>query len=218
MSSRWKWFPALVLLACLLCSMAAAEGGYQALCKQHGVQGSDVIAWLEIPGADICQPVMRHPSDDVYYAKHDATGRENPAGSVYVQATYSAADFSDPVTVVYGSSITEEAPFGRMQELYSGSFEKCAVLYLHLPQETQTYTAFAAIPYPATHILHYYDFHAERRYRSFFDTVFSTRALGMHLDENKRPEVGKDQVLILSTALRGDSLQRYLVMAKRVTP
>lgn len=218
MSSRWKWLLMLVLLVCLACTCATAEGSYQALCKQHGVQGSDVIAWLEIPGAGICQPVMRHPSDDTYYAKHDATGRQTATGSVYVQATYSAADFSDPVTVMYGSSVTEEAPFGRMQELYSGSFEKCAVLYLHLPQETHEYKAFAALPYSSLHILHYYDFRSERRYRSFFDTVFSTRALGMHLDENNRPEVGRDQVLILSTALRGDALQRYLVMARRVTP
>ena len=40
----------------------------------------------------------------------------------------------------------------------------------------------------------------------------------MHLDENNRPEAGRDQVLILSTALRGDSLQRYLVMARRDIP
>lgn len=218
MRRRVKWVLLLALLACLIAGVAAAETGYDALCRQHGIRGSDVIAWLEIPGAGLVQPVMRHPTDDAYYATHDATGRESASGAVYAQATYSAADFSDPVTVVYGTSVTEEAPFGRMQEMYSGSFEACAVMYLHLPQETRTYTAFAAVPYSATHILHYYDFRLERRYRSFFDSVFSTRALGMHLDENNRPEAGRDQVLILSTALRGDSLQRYLVMARRDIP
>lgn len=38
----------------------------------------------------------------------------------------------------------------------------------------------------------------------------------MHLDEDNRPVAGKDRVLILSTGLRGDPLQRYLVMAKLI--
>ena len=38
----------------------------------------------------------------------------------------------------------------------------------------------------------------------------------MHLDEDNRPVFGQDRVVILSTGLRGDSLQRYLVMAKEV--
>lgn len=207
----------LAILLCLACGCAAAESSYQSLCAQAGLENPDVIAWLEIPGASICEPVLRHPEDDAYYAKHSADGTEKVYGSLYVQATYNAGDFSDPVTLVYGSSATETAPFGMLQELYSGSFEQCRVLYLHTAEGTREYVVFAAIPYSSIHILHYYDFHNARRYNSFFDGVFSTRALAMHLDESNRPEPGTDQVLILSTGLRGDSLQRYLVMAKLVT-
>ena len=151
------------------------------------------------------------------YAKHGADGTENAWGALYIQTRYNAADGSDPVILVYGSSAAEGAPFRKLQETFSGSFDSCKTLYLHMPDGTKEYAVFAALPYSSIHILHYYDFRNVRRYEAFFDGVFSTRVLGMHLDEANRPEPGKDQVLILSTGLRGDSLQRYLVMAKLVS-
>lgn len=210
----------IALLLCTLLSLgsvaATAENAYQALCQQQGLQDAAVIAWIDIPGASICEPVMRHPNDDLYYSMHAPDGKESATGTLFVQAKYNAADFSDPVTLIYGSSASEEAPWGRLQELYSGSFDSCRLLYLHTPEETQEYLVFSALPYSSIHILHYYNFRIGRQYDSFFDSVFSTRALGMHLDEDNRPVSGKDQVIIFSTALRGDSLQRYLVMAKRI--
>lgn len=208
------------LLAALLCcvSLASAQGTYQALCAQAGLTDPDVIGWLEIPGADWSMPVMRRAGDDAFYAKHDAHGREAAHGALYVQANYNAADFSDPVTLVYGASTDASAPFARLQEMYSGSFEAYRTLLVHTPQGTKEYAAFAAVPYPSVHILHYYNFSSERRYNSFFDDVYAVRALGMHLVQADRPEAGQDQVLILSTGVRGDSSQRYLVMAKLITP
>ena len=213
------------ITAALLCLMlsagcigAAEASAYQELCEQRGLRSAEVIAWLEIPGASICEPVMRHPEDDEYYAAHDAEGNESMNGALYVQGQYNADDFSDPVTLIYGGSSSETAPFGMLQELYSGSFDQCRTLQVHLPQKTSQYMVFAALPYSAIHILHYYDFSIARRFDSFFDGVFSTRALGMHLDKENRPAVGKDRVVVLSTGLRGDPLQRYLVMAREMIP
>lgn len=217
MSLKKKLGFILGLILCLTCSIALADASYQELCQQQKLTNPDIIAWVEIPGASYCEPVMRHPTDDSYYAKNGADGEANLYGSLYVQAKYNAADFSDPVTLIYGSSALNSAPLGLLQELYSGRYDRCRTLYLHMPEETHEYEVFAAIPYASIHILHYYDFRDAGRYESFFNSVFSTRALGMHLDEDKKPEPEKDQVLILSTGLRGDTLQRYLVMAKRVT-
>lgn len=207
------------LLVCLMGALgcAAAESTYQSLCEDAGLNSTDVIGWLEIPGIQISMPVMRHPEDGAYYAKHDAAGREAVYGALYVQAQYNAADFSDPVTLVYGSSAGVSAPFGWLQEVFSGSFEQCRTLFIHTPAGTKEYVTFAAVPYASIHILHYYNFRNESRFKSFFQDVYSTRVLGMHLDENNRPVYGKEPVVILSTGLRGDTLQRYLVMAKLVT-
>ena len=134
-------------------------------------------------------------------------------GTLYTQAAYNADDFSDPVTVVYGGSGQEESPLRNLQQIYSGSFDACRTIYLHLPEGTEEYTVFAAVPYSSIHILHYYNFRSEQRFVSFFENVYQTRKLGMHLDSVLKPEPG-ETVLILSTSHRGDSEQRYLVMAK----
>ena len=216
MKHKLIW-PLILCLLCALMSGAAAEDAYARLCSQQGLQSDGVMAWLEIPGAAFIQPVMYNPADDAYYARHGADGTENAWGSLYIQTRYNAADGSDPVILVYGSSAAEGAPFRKLQETFSGSFDSCKTLYMHMPDGTKEYAVFAALPYSSIHILHYYDFRNVRRYEAFFDGVFSTRVLGMHLDEANRPEPGADQVLILSTGLRGDSLQRYLVMAKLVS-
>lgn len=202
------------LILCLTGLAVAEEISYQTLCSQEGLQSSEVIAWIEIPGASFCKPIMRHSENDAYYAKHDAHGVENEYGSLYVQAGYNAADFSDPVTMVYGNSSSQDAPLGMLQQMYSGSFDEYSQIILYTPDGRKDYIVFAAVPYTSIHVLHYYDFSMERKFNSFFDSVFSTRALAMHLDEDNRPIFGQDHVLILSTGLRGDPLRRYLVMAR----
>ena len=210
----------IAVLLCLLlgtgCVGVSEENSYHSLCEQEGLISPEVIAWLEIPGYPLCEPIMQHPSDDTYYANHSAKGDEDANGTLYVQAKYNAANFSDPVTLIYGSNASSGAVFGDLQEVFSGSFESCRSVFIHTPDSTQEYVVFAALPYSSIHILHYYDFEVERRYSNFFDSVFSTRVLGMHLDKDNRPVAGIDQVIIFSTRLRGDPLQRYLVMARRI--
>ena len=203
------------LMAWLIGSCAVAESQYDTLCRENTVTKAHAAAWIEIPGASFSQPVMRHDSDDSFYASHDAAGAESEYGTLYIQAGYNAGNFSDPVTVIYGSSKKEGAPLRNLQETFSGRFEECSEILLHTPGETLRYEVFAAVPYSSIHILHYFDFRVERRYNGFFDSVYSTRLLGMHLNEEKRPMFG-DRVLILSTGIRGDNMQRYLVMAKQI--
>lgn len=214
MKGRYKVWCAC-LLAWLIGWVGMAESQYDVLCRENAVFQQNAVAWLEIPGAEFRQPVMQHDSDDSYYASHDAGNDEAAYGALYTQSAYNAADFSDPVTIIYGSSKTDGAPFRDLQELYSGRFDECRDIYLHLPEETLQYKVLAAVPYSSVHILHYYDFAVERRHDDFFDEVYSTRLLGMHLDKENRPRYGEN-VLILSTGLCGDNMQRYLVIAKRI--
>ena len=85
---------------------------------------------------------------------------------------------------------------------------------LYLPNgELKQYTVFAAVIQPDSHILHYNNFYSKRVFTRYFDSIYATRRLGIVLDEQQRPEPG-DEVVILSTCIKGDSTQRYLVMAK----
>lgn len=209
------WCICLLAWSVWFVSAASAESTYDALCEKANLDRTNVSAWIEIEGTSFSLPVMQHPQDDTYYSGHDPHGNEIEGGALYTQASYNNKEFSDPVTIIYGSSNKEGMVLRDLQELYSGQFDSCRNIRLHLPEETLEYEVFAAVPFSAIHILHYYDFNMERRFTSFFDEVFSTRVLGMHLAEEDRPEFG-DKVLILSTGLRGDKLQRYLVMAKLV--
>lgn len=216
MKLKKVWCICLLAWSVWLLSAAQAETTYDALCAKANLDPANVSAWIEIDGASISQPVMQHPDDDAYYSSHDPHGNEIEGGALYTQASYNNKEFSDPVTIIYGSSTKEGMVLRNLQEIYSGKFDACREIKLHLPTETLEYKVFAAVPYAATHILHYYDFNTERRFTSFFDSVFGQRVLGMHLIKEDRPEFG-DRVLILSTGMRGDKLQRYLVMAKLVT-
>ena len=214
--NRFKvWCVCLLAWIFVFTGSALAESAYHALCETASLETKNVTAWLEISGASFFQPVMMNTEDDAFYAHHDAYGAEAEGKALYVQSAYNAGDFSDPVTIIYGSSLKEGTVFRNLQETFSGRFDECRNIRLHLPDETKEYQVFAAVPYSAIHILHYYDFTNERRFTSFFDAVFSTRALGMHLAAGDRP-TPEDKVLILSTGLRGDKLQRYLVMGKLV--
>lgn len=205
----------ICLLAWMISAGALADSKFDAFSRASDVLLADVAAWLEIPGAEYKRPVMRHETDDAFYAVHGPNGTENEFGSLFMQAGYNAADFQDPVTVIYGSSKVPGTPFRNLQETYSGSFEECREILLHTRTDTLRYRVFAAVPYSSIHILHYYDFTVQRRFDAFFNSVYATRLLGMHLDEAARPEFG-DRVLILSTGIRGDNMQRYLVLAKLV--
>ena len=207
------WCVCLLAWVIGCCGAALAESSFDALCAESSVNRTETAAWIEIPGGSFCMPVMRSAQDDAFYSGHDPSGRESEHGALYMQAAYNAADFSDPVTIIYGSSRTEGDPFRDLQEMYSGRFGELKDIRLHLPDKTLDYEVFAAVPYSSIHILHYYDFTVERRFAGFFDSVYTLRQLGMHLDEENRPAAG-DKVLILSTGLRGDRMQRYLVMAK----
>lgn len=211
-----------IACACLLTLLVGcvdsvwAESNYDALCTEQALVQEDTSAWIEIPETEFCLPVMQRLGDDGFYADHGADGTESETGALYTQSTYNNSDFSDPVTIIYGSSSQEGAPFRNLQEMYSGKFDECGKILLHLPTETLEYEVFAAVPYSSAHILYYYDFDTESRFEEFFDGVYSLRKLGMHLDEGRKPVYG-NQILILSTGLRGDRMQRYLVMAKLAT-
>lgn len=204
---------ALVLLSC----SAWAEGkkNFQLLYEENAglVESENVKAFLEIPKLNFLVPVMQHPTDDGFYLKHNALGEESESGALYTQKTYNLADFSDPAVVIYGRRMDDRTMFGMLQEEYSKAFDELREIVLYLPGETRQYTVVAAVPFSNVHILYAYDFSLNRMFNAFFDEVYAVRRPGVQLDETLRPQTDEN-LLILSTGLRGDATQRYLVIAK----
>ena len=203
-----------LLILMLLAACAAAETTLESLCKEIKLESADVQAWIEIPGTNVSRPVMQHSQDDTFYLDHDCHGKPDNYGALFTESVYNAFDFSDPVTVIYGHRMNNGSMFGKLQKYYSGNFEKYRTINLYMPGgEKREYTVFAAVLESDHHVLHYNNFYSKRVFNRYFDSVFSTRKLGIVLDEEMRPD-SDDKVIILSTCIKGDSSQRYLVMAK----
>lgn len=175
----------------------------------------DIYAWIEIPGTAIDYPVLQNASDDLYYLETAPDDSPYIGGSIFSQASYNGTTFDDPVTVLYGNTMSDGTMFGSLQMLYSAPAAEDAAereILIHLPGEVRCYEVFAAAPYDDTHILYTYDFSSEYWYGNFFSGIRKIRALDAWFDEKKAPEYG-DSVILLSTSLADGREGRFLVMA-----
>ena len=178
---------------------------------------SDIYAWLHIPGTEVSYPILQREGDDAFYLRRNSEGKSDTAGSLFTEGTYTKKDFSDPVAVVYGHCMRSGTMFGSLQSTYcvQGGIEGHREIVVYLPENELHYEVFAAVPYGTRHILYYHDFTDTKVFEAFLEQTLSVRSINASVDGEAEVEAG-DQLLILSTCLRGDSHQRYLVLAKRV--
>ncbi|WP_298023084.1 class B sortase [uncultured Dysosmobacter sp.] len=176
----------------------------------------DIYAWLYIPGTDVNYPILQREGDDSFYLDHNSEGKSSQEGALFTEETYTKKDFSDPVTLVYGHNMRSGAMFGNLQETYSsqGGLEAYRDIVVYLPEQELHYEVFAAVPHDMRHILYYNDFTDPEVFQKFLEQALSVRSINANIDENAEV-TAEDQLLILSTCLRGDRDQRYLVLAKR---
>lgn len=180
----------------------------------------DICAWLSIPGTEISYPILFHSSDNSYYLSHAENGQQSPSGSLFME-DYNSRDCSDPALVVYGHHMRSGAYFGNLQEAYETqeAFEAHREILLYLPQKTLRFRVFAAVPYNDTHLLYTYHFSNLFDFNDFMNRITVIRSFSAQMDPDNLPHHG-DQLLILSTCLKGDNTKRYLVIgaAKEVSP
>ncbi len=177
----------------------------------------DIYAWLTIPGTDISYPVVQHPTDDEYYLKRDIYGRSSADGALFTQAGYNDAVLGDTVTVIYGHRMNSGAMFGQLQPLYLGDadFSQINEFTVYLPDREEHYRIFAAVPHSNEHILYQYDFSDPERYQAFLDSVYDLTDSAANYDEDAAAQVG-DKLVILSTCLKTNRTNRFLVIGKLV--
>lgn len=178
----------------------------------------EIVAWLDIPGTVISYPILFHEQDNSYYLNHNTSNDMSAAGALFIE-DYNSPDFSDPVTLIYGHQMRGgTAFFGTLQPTYEvrERFDAHRTVMLYLPDRQVEFRVFAAAPYNNNHILYNYDFTSSLAHYTFFDRFYAVRSLSANFDEEEYPDFG-EQIIILSTCLRGEDDQRYLVCAKEVT-
>ena len=94
--------------------------------------------------------------------------------------------------------------------------EEYSEIVVYLPDQELHYQVFAAVPYSKKHVLYYHDFNDPEVFQAFLDKeVLSVRSINAAIDQEAEVSV-TDRLLILSTCLKGDNQQRYLVVAKQL--
>lgn len=173
----------------------------------------DIYAWLDIPGTDISYPLLQS-EDDSFYLDHDSDGNWSSYGAVYSESRYNGTDFSDPITVLYGHRMSDGSMFGSLQPLYSDakSLEQYGLIRVYLPDREIDYIVFAVLPFDSRHIV--YNFGGELRYkRAFLYSIATAKGLDVRVNDLAFAEPD-DPLLVLSTCLRGNRSNRFLVVAK----
>ena len=175
----------------------------------------DIYAWIQIPGTEVSYPILQREGDDSYYLRRDSAGKKDQRGCIFTESEFNRRDFTDPVTVIYGHYMKNSTMFGSLQSTYTAAegIEEQNEIVIYLPDREVHYQVFAGVPYSSRHILYYHDFTKPAVYRAFLEAVQSVRSINANVDYTVK--VGpRDRLVILSTCLRGNNKQRYLVLAK----
>lgn len=172
----------------------------------------DIYAWLEIIDTDISFPVLQHPTDNDYYLNHTPEGKSGKPGSIY-SFNVNAKDFTDFNTVIYGHRWNDGTMFAKLHEYRDESYLKeHQTIKIYLPDRELVYTIFASVIYDDRLITSYYDFSDPESCRMYLDSIYGCRDLNSHV-LSEPPVTENDRILTLSTCVRGQKNNRYLVVA-----
>lgn len=172
----------------------------------------EICAWIDIPGTDISYPVAQTTDND-YYLSHSADGQINRAGAIFMDAR-TTGSFTGRNTIIYGHRMNNGTMFGRLHLLADSDY-RSEHEYIHIyvpgreyPLEYQiiaTWESPASLDSSAYQI----DFADEATYSDWLSDLAGHSFPGTEL----RPD---DQILTLSTCVRGDGDTRFIVAARLV--
>lgn len=177
---------------------------------------TDICAWISVPGAGVDYPVLRNASatnpHDAYYLQHTVERASGLPGAIYIEPC-NAADFTDPVTVIYGHHMKNGTMFGSLHEFQNDAFfEENTDACIVTPERTYVYRIFAEVVYDDRHITGTYDFSSEEDYQEFLDSLEENRDMRDIIREDVAvtPE---ERIIVLSTCVKGEDDRRLLIGA-----
>lgn len=177
-------------------------------------ESPDVYAWLYVPNTNVNLPVLQRPGDDFFYLDHDRYGEPAVEGAVFSQMA-NATDFSDPVTVLYGHNIVNDAMFATLHAYEDPAFfADNPELYVYLPDRILAYEVVAAYEYDDRHILNSFDFSDPAVRAGYFTSVLAPDDPKANVRDGAQLDAD-DRIVQLSTcrsALTSDPV-RYIVTA-----
>lgn len=170
----------------------------------------DIYAWIYVPGTDIDDPVVQHPTDDSYYLNYNLDGTMGYPGGIYTEGSCNSRDFTDRMTVIYGHNMRDGSGFGSLHKLEDEAvFEESRYIFIYLPDDIKVYEIFAAYEGSNAHIIYGHTWDDESWVEYLSDTLRLTGDKDNAVDSYEF--TAEDRVLTLSTCIRNLPNQRYLV-------
>lgn len=176
-------------------------------------ENRDIMGWLNMDRL-LDEPVVQR--DDVFYLTHDAAGRENVNGAIFLEA--SVGIHTRPYTyILYGHNMKTGAMFGCLRNYENRNFYHASpFITFDTVYEDGRYVIFAVGSISTeAHERHYVDFHdlkstdRERR-KAAIDALISASVFTCPVDVR-----ADDQVLLLVTCTEKDQ-ERRVVAARRI--
>lgn len=170
---------------------------------------ADIYAWIYVPGTDVDDPVVQHPSDDSYYLRYNLDGSKGYPGGIYTESC-NDTDFSDRMTVIYGHNMKNGKGFGSLHNFEDEEvFEENRYIFIYLPDDIKVYEIFASYEGSSNHIIYGHEWNDESWVQYLSDTLLLTGKKDNALDAYEF--YAEDLVLTLSTCVRNAPNERYLV-------
>lgn len=161
-------------------------------------QNPEVYAWIYVPGTDVNLPVVQSTTDDNFYLNHNIDGDYAVEGAIYSQSM-NAADFSDPVTVLYGHNLVNGSMFSTLHYFENEDFfAQHDTMYIYTIGHILTYKVVSAYQYDDRHILNSFDFSDPSVVRTYFDYVMAPNSLVENVRQGVTLQT-TDKIVQLST-------------------
>lgn len=169
----------------------------------------DTVAWITVPGTAIDYPIVFASKGDERYLDYDIKGDASKNGAIFIDG-YNRADFSDPVTVVYGHNMKDGSMFATLHSFENGAFfDQNRTIRLYIDDYMLEYEIVAAYKTDDTHILATHDFTDPAVFADYAESIFAVRDMNAKL--LKRDISAEDRMIVLATCVHGEDEARYLV-------
>ncbi len=173
----------------------------------------DVYAWLYVPDTNIDYPVLQREGEADYYLTHDMEGNSSTAGCIFTQY-YNSRDWTDNHTVIYGHNMRNQSMFATLHNFEdSRFFDEHSYFYIYTPEYTFVYQVFAAYRASNAHLLLGYHMEDHDCFQQYLDDVLAQDGIGVNIDRELAVDAD-DHIVTLSTCVKGQAQNRYLVQAK----
>lgn len=175
----------------------------------HTNTNEDIYAWITVPGTNVDDPVVQHPTDDSYYLNHNLNGTSGYPGGIYTESC-NAKDFMDRMTVIYGHNMKNKTAFGSLHDYESKEFfDNNRYIFVYTPDDILVYEIFAAYESNAVHLVYGFNF-TDNIWPDYLEGTLMPDTTPWQCVDSYDFKV-ETKVLTLSTCTRNHPNNRYLI-------